>query len=170
MPFVPATTCEVRARAPFVLDRIVTPGPEPRSVMDEWTSRLLLTMNVPGLSMTTWPAGQASSLAWIAAESSPPAGDRVAQIASRPGTPPFDIIPGFHAKFLSEGTIDCPNATGDEKIKVVKIIADAANVCDNVAPALAQLRTAILASTIVITAPLRSSRIGIQVDTRLTRT
>src|SRR5262245_15589645 len=155
MPFVPATTWEVRGRAPFVFDKTVTPGPEPRSVMDECTSRALLTTNVPGLSMTTWPAGQASRLAWILAESSAPDGERVAQVVLRLGTPPFDISPGFQAKFLSAGMIDCPNATGDEKIKVVKIIADAANVCENVAPAIPQSRTAILASTTVITAPLR---------------
>src|SRR5215813_11987470 len=115
--------------------------------MDEWTSRLLLATNVPGLSMTTWPAGQASSLAWIAAESSPPVGDRVAQMVLRFGTPPFDIMPGFQAKFLSEGIIDCPIAACEKKIKPAKIMVDVATVFENVPCAMVKRRGAILAST-----------------------
>src|SRR3954462_14981256 len=120
MPSVPATVCELRPRAPLVLARIVTPGPAPRRVMDECINSALLTTNVPALSMTTWPAGQESSFAWIAAESLPPDGESVAQVVARLGTPPFDIMPGFQAKFLSEGIIDCATATCGKAITVVK--------------------------------------------------
>jgi hypothetical protein len=56
--------------------------------------------------MTTCPEGQLSNFAWIAAESSLPLGDSVAQLVVRVGTPALDVIPGFHAKFLSGGMID----------------------------------------------------------------
>ena len=66
--------------------------------------------------MTTWPEGQLSSFAWMAAESSPPLGERVAQTVVRLGIPPLDIIPGFQGKFLSGGIIcvDCPSVTCNE--------------------------------------------------------
>jgi hypothetical protein len=60
-------------------------------------------------------AGQLFNAAWIAAESSPPLGDNVAQTVEREGIPPFDIIPGFQAKFLSAGMIVCPSANGEER-------------------------------------------------------
>jgi len=62
-------------------------------------------MNVPGLSMTTWLERHAFNLAWIAAESSLPLGESVAQMVARLGIPPLDIIPGFQGKFLSAGII-----------------------------------------------------------------
>src|SRR5215831_17763907 len=74
-------------------------------------------MKVPGLSMTTWPAGQLSNFAWIAAESFAPLGESVAQTVVRLGTPPLDIIPGFQAKFLSAGMI-WPSASCDGKMRL----------------------------------------------------
>src|ERR1700730_12064080 len=105
MPFVPDTTVWYRPCAPFGLVRSVTPFPEPRRVMELCIHSQLFTMNVPALSFRTCPEGQLSSCAWIATESSPPLGESVAQIVVRLGIPPFDIIPGFHAKFLSGGMI-----------------------------------------------------------------
>src|SRR5271169_4083168 len=116
MPLVPATTCELRARAPFVFFKIVTPAPEPRSVIGLCINKKLFTVNVPGLSMTTWLEGQVFNLAWIAAESSPPLGERVAQMAVRLGIPPLDIIPGFQGKFLSDGiTCACASAPKNKR-------------------------------------------------------
>jgi hypothetical protein len=63
------------------------------------------------LSITTWLEGQLFNFAWIAAESSPPLGESVAQIVVRLGTPPFDIIPGSQENVLSAGII--PNACVD---------------------------------------------------------
>src|SRR6266478_5343173 len=95
---VPDTTVLVRAVAPFVFDRMVTPAPEPRRVIPLLMSMyLLLMMNVPGPSMTICPAGQAFTAACIAAESSPPLGDNTAPHRVRlvgipaPEGPPLDI-------------------------------------------------------------------------------
>src|SRR5882762_8813188 len=108
IPVVPLTTVDVRAFAPFVFFKIVVPAPEPRRVIELWINKKLFTANVPGLSITTWPEGQLSNFAWIAAESSPPLGERVAQMVVRLGIPPLDIIPGFQGKFLSDAMIVCP--------------------------------------------------------------
>ena len=79
--------------------------------------------------MTTWLEGQRFNANWIAAESSLPLGERVAQMVVRLGIPPLDIIPGFQAKFLSGGIIglDCPSANGEE----MKIRADAPSIPDD---------------------------------------
>ena len=89
-------------------------------------------MNVPGLSSTTWLAGQVSNFAWIAAESSPPLGERVAQMVVRLGIQPLDVIPGFQAKFLSYGiTCACASAPKNKRKnaarKIVLIIAQFPN-------------------------------------------
>src|SRR5215831_15861940 len=56
----------------------------------------------------------------MAAESSIPLGERVAQITVRSGIPPLDIIPGFQEKFLSDGITGwewtSPSATPSIKI------------------------------------------------------
>jgi hypothetical protein len=62
-------------------------------------------MKVPGLNWTTCPAGQLSSLAWIACESSLPLGEIVAQTVVRFGIPPTDVRPGFQGNARSEGRI-----------------------------------------------------------------
>lgn len=62
-------------------------------------------MKVPALSCTTSPLGQLSRAAWIAAESSWPLGEIVAQTVVRAGIPPTDIRPGYHGKARSEGRI-----------------------------------------------------------------
>src|ERR1700730_4764436 len=82
------------------------PVPEPRRVIGVCINKYLFTMNVPGLSITTWSERQLFNFAWIAAELSPPLGERVAQMVVRLGIPPLDIIPGFQVKFLSDGIID----------------------------------------------------------------
>lgn len=64
-----------------------------------------LTLKVPALNRTTCPAGQLSSLAWIAAESSFPLGEIVAHVVIRFGMPPTDIRPGFQGNARSEGRI-----------------------------------------------------------------
>src|SRR4051794_4893439 len=53
MPLVPPTTEDVLGFAPLVLTSRVTPAPEPRSVIGLWSNTRLLTMNVPGASITT---------------------------------------------------------------------------------------------------------------------
>src|SRR5262249_1172051 len=68
-------------------------------------NKKLFSINVPGLSITTWLEGQLSNSAWIAAESFPPLGESVAQMVVRFGTPPLDIIPGFQENILSAGII-----------------------------------------------------------------
>jgi hypothetical protein len=81
--------------------------------------------------MTTCPEGQLSSFAWIAAESSLPLGERVAQMVVRLGIPPLDIIPGFQVKFLSGGIIpvDFPSANCEVK-RLAKIRTDAPSIPD----------------------------------------
>src|SRR5436305_15006323 len=86
-------------------------------------------MNVPGLSITTWPDGQLSSFAWIAGESFPPLGESVAHTVVRLGTPPLDINPGFHGKFLSAGMI-WPRANCEEKTRPAKTRTDARAILD----------------------------------------
>src|SRR5580698_488682 len=69
----------------------VLPAPLPRRVIELWISRLVSPeiWNVPGLRKTTSLFGQASSAAWIAAVSSPPLGESVAQRVVRLGMPPL---------------------------------------------------------------------------------
>src|ERR1700724_3039648 len=112
MLFVPGSITGVLVCDPFGLFKIVTPRPDPRSVMGLCSNKRLFTIKVPGLSLTTCPEGQLSSFAWIAAESSLPLGESVAQMVVRLGIPPLDIIPGFQVKFLSAGMIDCAAVTG----------------------------------------------------------
>src|SRR5882762_9447392 len=122
IPVVPLTTVDVRAFAPFVFFKIVMPAPEPRRVIELWINNKLFTVNVPALSITTWPEGQLSNFAWIAAESSLPLGERVAQMVVRLGIPPLDIIPGFQGKFLSDGmTVWAWTSPAAPSIKIAKV-------------------------------------------------
>src|SRR5678815_6188569 len=57
--------------------------------------------NVPGVSWTTWPAGHASTAAWMAEVASPPGGLTVRQTVVRAGMPPD--TPGFQAVIRSAG-------------------------------------------------------------------
>ncbi|MGC3996239.1 MAG: hypothetical protein QM767_01365 [Anaeromyxobacter sp.] len=59
------------------------------------TTPLPVMVYVPALSFTTCPAGQAWMAALMAAVSSPPLGDSVAQRVERAGIPPWLISPGF---------------------------------------------------------------------------
>ena len=63
-------------------------------------------MNAPELSISTSSTGQLSIADWIAPESSLPLGERVAQMVARFIIPPLDIVPGFQAKILSDGSTD----------------------------------------------------------------
>ena len=81
--------------------------------------------------MTTCPEGQLSNCAWIAAESSLPLGERVAQMAVRLGIPPLDIIPGFQAKFLSGGIICVDPSANCEEKRLAKIRTDAPSIPDD---------------------------------------
>jgi len=59
--------------------------PLPRRVTLEWLphTMALESLNVPGLSLTTWPCGHAAMALVIAGASFPPLGDSVAQIVVR---------------------------------------------------------------------------------------
>jgi len=86
-----------------VFFKVVTPAPAPRRLIPVRMRRELLAAKAPGLSNTTCPAGQRSSADWMRALSSvtPSPGLSVTHIVVRFGIPPFDIKPGFHAKYLS---------------------------------------------------------------------
>src|SRR5579862_9329189 len=76
--------------------------------MEEWIKSTALTVKVPADRLTTSPAGQASSAAWMAAVASCApwpydAASMLAQIVVRMGMPPD--TPGFHWVVRSAGRI-----------------------------------------------------------------
>ena len=81
------------------------PGPpEPRSTTVEGMLIVRPILKVPASSLTTLLAPQASIADWIAEASSPPLGDKVAQMGQLAlGMPPTEFNPGFHVVARSAG-------------------------------------------------------------------
>jgi hypothetical protein len=123
----------------LVFFKIVIPAPDPRRVIGLCINKKLFTINVPGLSITTWLEGQLSNFAWIAAESFSPLGDSVAQMIVRLGTPPLDIIPGFQENILSAGIIPdiCEDGAPHDDA-VVALLLPAQDQCHGPLPVTAE--------------------------------
>ena len=85
----PPASKPTRAKPPAVFFMIVNPMPAPRRVTPDLTVISLLMLNVPALSLTTWPVGQLLIAFWMAVASLPPLGDKVEQIVVRTGISPL---------------------------------------------------------------------------------